>query len=64
MITLKLRPAFVNALFLVTCLYYIYSTALVINIVIDNLQYVIISCIHLFSSVENENVIIILSPQC
>ena len=37
-----LRPAFVNTLFPVTRPHHIYSTALVIIIVIDNLKYVII----------------------
>ena len=36
------RPAFVNTLFPVTRPHHIYSTALVIIIVIDNLKYVII----------------------
>ena len=36
------RPAFVNTLLPVTRLYHIYSTALVIIILIDNLKYVII----------------------
>ena len=35
-------PAFVSDLFPVTCLHHIYSTTLVIIIVIDNLKYVII----------------------
>ena len=36
-----LRPAFVNTLFPVTRPHHIYSTALVIIIVIDNLKYII-----------------------
>ena len=41
-VTFHLRPAFVNTLFSVTCPHHIYSTALVIIIIIDNLKYVII----------------------
>ena len=37
-----IRPAFVNTLFPVTRPHHIYSTALVITILIDNLKYVII----------------------
>ena len=40
--TFNLRPAFVNTLFPVTCPHHIYSTALVIIILIDNLKYIII----------------------
>ena len=39
---INIRPAFVNTLFPVTCPHHIYSTALVIIIVIDNLKSVII----------------------
>ena len=39
---LSFRPAFVNTLFPVTRPHHIYSTALVIIILIDNLKYVII----------------------
>ena len=39
---LAVRPALVNTLFPVTCPHQIYSTALVIIIVIDNLKYVVI----------------------
>ena len=39
---LIIGPAFVNTLFAVTRLHHIYSTVLLINIVIDNLKYVII----------------------
>ena len=39
---LPIRPAFVNTLFPVTRPHHIYSTALVIIILIDNLKYVII----------------------
>ena len=39
-LALTLRPAFINTLFLITRPHHIYSTALVIIILIDNLQYV------------------------
>ena len=42
------RPAFVNTLFPVTRLHHIYSTTLVIIIVIDNLKYVIIFINYIF----------------
>ena len=42
LIVLQLRPAFVNTLFPVTLPHCIYSAALVIIILIDNLKYIII----------------------
>ena len=43
LIAVAFRPAFVNILFPVARLHHVYSTTLVIIIVIDNLKYVIIS---------------------
>ena len=39
---MHIRPAFVNTLFPVTSPHHIYSTALVIIILLDNLKYIII----------------------